>query len=122
MVATAPAPKVTVRRNKSIPRYANPSTSQRLAEAVSFYDELHWGEPADKVTRKRIPKPPKTATKLGILRSVTYEASKGGELALWQHEFGEEGGECPDLVVDPKTRKLFIVGGTYDVQAAGIID
>lgn len=69
-----------------------------------------------------MPKPPKVATELGELVSVTYQTSKGGELAMWQHEFGEEGGVRPKLVVDPRNRKLHIVGGTYDVQAAGIID
>lgn len=110
------------RRNPRVPTRRNPSTSERLAEAISFYDDLHWGEPANKVERKRVSRPPKVATKLGELVSVTYETSKGGELAQWQHEFGEEGGQRPDLVVDPKTRRLHIVGGSYDVQSAGIID
>lgn len=69
-----------------------------------------------------MPRAPKVATKLGELVAVTYETSKGGELAQWHHEFGEEGGTRPDLVVDPKTKRLHIVGGSYDVQAAGIID
>lgn len=114
MVAPARATKVDRRRN--------PSTSERLEDAVSFYEDLHWGEPATKVTRRRVAKTPKVASKLGELVAVTYETSKGGEHAEWEHHFGEEGGERPDLVVDPKNKRLHIVGGDYDVQAAGIID
>jgi len=89
---------------------------------VRFYEDFHWGEEPDRVERKKIARAPKVATKLGELVSVTYETSKGGERAQWEHEFGEEGGKRPDLVVDPRTKKLHIVGGTYDVQSAGIID
>lgn len=120
-MAAPPAPKVaaTKRRNGLRVR-KNPS--DRLSEALEFYQDFHWGEAPNKIERKRFPKPPKVAVKLGRLHSVTYHTSKGGEDALWEHEFGEEGGTAPDLVMDPKNKRLHIVGGTYDVQAAGIID
>jgi len=120
VVAPPPAPKVTRRRN---PHYEPlPEADDRLTTALAQYEAFHWGEPANKVTRRRISKAPKTGVKLGRLHSVTYHTSKGGEDALWEHEFGEEGGEAPDLVMDPDNRRLHIVGGTYDVRTAGIID
>lgn len=120
MVAPPRAPKVTRRRNPSYEPL--PEEDDPLASAIAQYEAFHWGEPANKVTRRRVSKAPRHGVKLGVLRSVTYETSKGGELALWQHEFGEEGGEPPDLVMDPDNKKLHIVGGTYDVRTAGIID
>lgn len=73
------------------------------------------------VSRKLSPRP-KVATELGQLVAVTYRTVKGGEKAEWEHEFGENGGKLPRLVVDPKTKRLHIVGGDYTVTSAGIED
>lgn len=57
--------------------------------------------------------------------SVTYETRKGdedgGRPIHWMHDFGEEGGKQPDLVMDGD-RHLHIVGGDYRIGEAGIID
>jgi len=115
----AAVPKVNGRPEKS--KRANPTTTDKLAEAVNLYERFHWGEPATEVVRKRVSRRPRVATSLGRLHSVTYETSKGGEPSLWEHEFGEEGGEPPDLVAD-EDRRLHIVGGDYDVEDRGIVD
>ena len=64
-------------------------------------------------------------TKLGKLIKVTYQTRKGnedgGKPIFWEHEFGEESGKRPDLVMDAD-KKLHIVGGNYTVEEAGIID
>lgn len=72
--------------------------------------------------RKPVSRRPKVGVKLGRLHSVTYETSKAGEPALWEHEFGEEGGDPPDLVADPDTERLHIVGGDYRIEDRGIVD
>ncbi len=100
----------------------NPSTSQRLDDAVQFYKDFHWGDDVDRVSRVKVGKPPKVAVKLGKLDAITYESVKGGERALYEHQFGEEGGKRPDLVMDAATKKLHIVGGDYDVRPEGIVD
>jgi hypothetical protein len=96
--------------------------SEKLANAVALYKEFHWGDDADKFVERKMSKAPKLAVKLGKLISVAYETHKGGEHATWEHEFGEEGGRKPDLVMDAKTKRLHIVGGDYDVKPEGIID
>lgn len=96
--------------------------AERLKRAVDFYSDFHWGDEPDKLVRKKVSRPPKAAVKLGKLVSVAYETHKGGEHATWEHEFGEEGGKRPDLVVDVDTKKLHIVGGDYDVRPEGIVD
>lgn len=89
---------------------------------MDFYKDFHWGEDVDRVVKKRISPPPAIAVKLGKLDAVTYETTKAGERALYEHNFGEEGGKRPDLVMDAETKKLHIVGGDYDVRPEGIVD
>ncbi|MGK2953684.1 MAG: hypothetical protein ACSLEZ_15045 [Thiobacillus sp.] len=111
--------------NDTLPRRRNPgpvSHSARVDEALAFYQQFHWGEPAKKLSRRKLSSSPKVAVKLGTLHAVTYETVKNGERALWEHEFGEEGGRKPDLVMDAKNKRLHIVGGDYDVRPEGIVD
>ncbi len=96
--------------------------SEQLEKAIAFYEDFHWGSAPGAVEKKRFSKRPRTAVKIGKLRSVTYETVKNGEHAAWEHEFGEEGGVPPDLAVDPETKALHIVGGSYDVRPEGIVD
>ena len=105
---------------KALPRNMNPSTAEQLKKAASIYESFHWGEPMDRVRRKRMSPIPKVAVKLGKLNSLVYETSKAGEKAEWEHSFGEEGGKRPDLVMDAKTNKLHIVGGDYRIEKEGI--
>lgn len=98
------------------------SSARRLDRALEFYRDFHWGEEPSRIVKRKIPKPPRVAVKLGKLDSVVYSTRKDGESATWEHEFGEEGGKKPDLVMDMDNKKLHIIGGTYDVQPAGIID
>lgn len=93
-----------------------------MQRAADFYRDFHWGDEPDGFSAAKFPKPPKVGTKLGTLHAVTYETHKDGERALWEHEFGEEGGAKPDLVADPKSKQLYIIGGDYDITARGIID
>jgi hypothetical protein len=73
------------------------------------------------VTRKASRRP-RVGVRLGEIHAITYDTHKGGEHALWEHEFGEDGGAKPDLVMDAENKKLHIVGGDYDVKPEGIVD
>jgi hypothetical protein len=108
------------RRNPS--RVPVLTRSERLKRAVATYEGFHWGDPPDRIVKRKVSKAPKVAVKLGKLVAVAYETHKNGEHAVWEHEFGEEGGKRPDLVMDADTEKLHIVGGSYTVTDAGIID
>lgn len=100
----------------------NPTSTDRLHNAVKFYEDFHWGEKVDRIEKRKVSRPPKFAVKLGALDAVTYQTRKDGEDALFEHTFGEEGGKRPDLVMDAATKKLHIVGGDYDVRPEGIVD
>lgn len=96
--------------------------TKQMAQAEDFYRDFHWGDEPDEFVEAKFPRAPKAATKLGTLTSVAYETTKDGEKAIWEHEFGEEGGERPDLVVDISNQQLHIVGGDYTVEPRGIVD
>ena len=110
------------RRRRNPERVPVLTRSDRLKRAVATYEGFHWGDAPDRIVKRKVSRAPKVAVKLGKLVSVAYETHKNGEHAVWEHEFGEEGGKRPDLVMDADTEKLHIVGGSYTVTDAGIID
>lgn len=110
-------------RKDGTARRKNPEdSSAKWQQAIEKYEAFHWGEEPRRAKRKKIAPPPVYGFELGTLHAITYETSKGGEKALWEHEFGEEGGRKPRLVADSETNKLHIVGGDYDVRPEGIVD
>jgi hypothetical protein len=96
--------------------------TERLKRAVASYESFHWGDSPTKIVSRKVSKAPRAGMKLGKLVSVAYETHKNGEKAVWEHEFGEEGGKRPDLVADVDTDRLHIVGGDYKIRPEGIID
>lgn len=99
----------------------NPSDDDDQAER--FYTRFHWGRRPTKRKRVKLPPTPRRLVELGTLEAVTYAAKKGAEgLVDYVHSFGEEGGAKPTLAADPRSRRLHIVGGDYDVQGRGIVD
>lgn len=68
---------------------------------------------------------PKDHVIVGPVAEITYETRKGFDdfkTIQYFHEFGEEGGEMPSLCYDVKSRLLYLVGGSYRVEPAGIIN
>ncbi|HKW76193.1 MAG TPA: hypothetical protein VJN64_11765, partial [Terriglobales bacterium] len=60
---------------------------------------------------------------LGEINKVWYLAQKsmhGFEPIEYHHRFGEEGGSRPRLMYDRDNKKLFIIGGDYEIKAVGI--
>lgn len=114
-----------VKENPGKRRRKNPERvpqSERLRRAVSSYESFHWGDAPKRIVERKVSKVPRVGVKLGKLVSVAYETHKNGEHAIWEHEFGEEGGKRPDLVMDADTDRLHIVGGSYKVRPEGIVD
>jgi len=90
-------------------------------QAADDFEAFHWGEQPDGTELVRMSQPPAVIWQLGELVEVVYEATKGGELAEWQHAFK---GKRPILAFgrQPKGRgALHIVGGTYRVTERGIV-
>ncbi len=90
--------------------------------ATEKYKGFHWGVEPKKVKTARASKAPEVGMQLGKLHAITYEANKAGEVALYEHEFGEEGGKQPDLIADVDNNKLHIIGGDYTITDDGIRD
>lgn len=102
------------------PEASNPDDDD---QAERFYKRFHWGRPPTGKKRVKLSPVPRRLVELGSLEAVTYAARKGAEgLVDYVHSFGEEGGRKPTLAADPRSRRLHIVGGDYDVQGRGIVD
>lgn len=93
----------------------------RFANARDAYRGFHWGRSASRVQQVRLPPKPRELVKLGALEAITYSTTKGDTgFAHYEHEFGEDGGNKPVLAMDPRTKRLHIVEGDYDVEDRGI--
>lgn len=106
-------------------RSAEKGGSSRDPEAVArkLYRDLHWGIPPKRVRKFRPPHAGAALAELGRVEAIEYATTKKGDgPSIYRHRFGEEGGRKPTLAVDPQTRDLHIVGGSYAVQAKGIVD
>jgi len=60
---------------------------------------------------------------LGEINKIWYLARKSMhqfEPIEYHHRFGEEGGSRPRLMYDRRHKKMFIVGGDYEIKAVGI--
>jgi len=54
---------------------------------------------------------------------VVYSTAKhGAKHAHYEHSFGETGKSKPILAMDPKSKRLHVVGGAYTVTRRGIED
>lgn len=59
---------------------------------------------------------------LGEATFVVYIAKKPDRAVEWVHELGEDGGTRPRLMYDRLKRELFFIGGSYKVEAPGILN
>ena len=69
--------------------------------------------------------PDKDLVIMGTLQKISYVTRKKFDKfqeAVYEHKFGEEGGEPPLALYVRNRKRLFIAGGTYRVEAPGIID
>lgn len=67
----------------------------------------------------------KEKVELGEAVKVVYRAAKSQtdfKTTDWEHKFGEEGGRRPIVGYDKSTRRVFILGGSYRIEAPGIIN
>jgi hypothetical protein len=69
--------------------------------------------------------PDKDFVSLGVLQKISYVTRKAFDKfqeSAYEHKFGEEGGEPPWAFYARQQKRIFIVDGTYRVEAPGIID
>jgi hypothetical protein len=103
-------------------KYGRRSLRRNPDELDDFYRETHWGMNPTRRRRTEISDLPRRLVEMGALEAVIYTTRKGGrKLADYIHHFGEDGKARPRLAVDPKNRRLHIVGGGYDVRPEGIV-
>jgi hypothetical protein len=112
-----------VRRRRLAPLRLPRMPAPAAKRAADLFSDLHWGIKPKRLARVRAPSAGPALAELGRLESVEYSTEKQGDgPSIYHHEFGEEGGRKPHLAVDPATRDLHIVGGSYTVETGGIID
>lgn len=85
-------------------------------DAADAFERFHWGEQS---TGERVLELPeyRELYALGKLKTVEYETSKGGECAIWVHEFDSPE---PTLTATPDGELGPIVGGRAHVTERGI--
>jgi hypothetical protein len=62
---------------------------------------------------------------VGIIRRISYVTRKDFDKfkeSIYEHKFGEEGGDLPWLLYNRLQKRLFIVGGDYTIAKPGIIN
>lgn len=63
---------------------------------------------------------------LGEATRIDYKQRKEHvdhpDMDSWRHQFGEESGERPIVLYDPRTKRLLLQGGAYVIRAEGIIN
>ena len=98
-------------------------TAEELAQAVEgaarIYKRFHWGDQPRDLELASAPslEDGDVLVVLGDLHEVEYTTTKGGEDAIWCHEFSEP---KPQLCMT-KDGQLVIVGGRYRVTEKGIV-
>jgi hypothetical protein len=67
----------------------------------------------------------KPTVAIGDLYKITYYTSKhfhDFKPSEYEHELGEETGDRPLLAYDVRSRKMFVVGGAYQIRPEGIVN
>jgi hypothetical protein len=67
---------------------------------------------------------PKDHLAIGECTAIAYETAKGFhdfKPSLYVHKFGEGGHERPALGYDVRNKRLYLVGGSYQVKREGIV-
>ena len=73
--------------------------------------------------RGKVSPTPKVLAQLGRLEAVVYSTAKHGRRsAHYEHSFGETGKRKPMLAMDPRNKRLHVIGGDYTVTDRGIED
>lgn len=113
--------ETTINFSKNRPKLCCDSQGHYL-EIIGGDQELEFNE--DRVTYQEYQG--KQLVPLGYAESVAYETDKyhledsDGEVAVYEHQFGEEGGEQPMLVYNATDKKILVVGGSYTIEDVGI--
>lgn len=68
---------------------------------------------------------PKDHVVVGPVQSVAYQTEKkfdGFKPLIYEHEFGEDGGELPTLCYDVRSQLMYLAGGSYQNLKPGIVN
>jgi len=97
-----------------VPARANPASSRSAKRA---YRAFHWGNEPTSVRELALPDYSRGIYEIGKLRQVEYETNKGGEHAVWVHDFRKP---FPSITATPAGKLGPIVGGGAFVTKRGI--
>lgn len=96
----------------------NPSAPAEARKAARRLEEF-TGHPA-KLHRVKAPKSARAGWALGKVASISYIATRDGEIAEYVHKFASR--SRPQLVSSVDGSQLYLLGGAYSVTDRGIVD
>ena len=97
------------------PTLANPLVSQ----GEKLFRSFMLKRPA-KVSRVRVPAPPKVGLAIGKIATIIYESDRGGSKHLYRHDFGQQ--SRPLLIASSDGKRLILLGGAYRFTERGIVN
>lgn len=91
---------------------------EQAEQAEQACEAFRWGDACDEGQIVNVAPMPGVLWTLGPLVAVTYEATKRGDLAHWEHDFEAP---LPVLAFSEDSQGLYVVGGGYKVTHRGIV-
>ena len=104
------------------PRYLRripESTNPLVRQGEKLYTDFMLRQRA-RVSRVRVPDPPKVGVAVGRIATIIYESNRGGAAHLYRHDFGHH--SRPLLVASSDGKHLVLLGGAYRFTQRGIVD
>ena len=92
-----------------------------VKKAAELFEDFH-GFPASETIKAKIErKIPKTLVKVGDMREIIYHSDKWspGRTKRYLHDFEKP---YPLLCSDTKGRRLYIIGGEFEIKPEGIVN
>lgn len=89
-----------------------------VEKAKRLYRGFREREP--KRTRRVSVTLPKSLTVMGRMLAIEYSTTHDGKAVAYKHQFAP--GSRPLFCADPRTGKIFLIGGRYRVTSRGIVD
>ena len=113
--------RTEVKRTRTVTRTTgNPVSRDRaVREAVERFTGFRGYAPA-KVSRVRLPDPPKVLLTIGECIGIMYRTNRDGQVDNYLHRFAKS--SRPALCCSRDGKTLYLLGGAYRVTDRGIED
>lgn len=115
---------VIERVGKIAPRKSNPvkphasKRQQRVISAIQLFQRFRVADPqfVDEINFELHD----VMMKIGVINAIEYDTVRNGKKEYYRHEFS--GNSRPDLAASWNGKQLYVLGGSYNFTADGIVD